>query len=268
MKLHTIIFTLFCMLFSSCSNAQPQEIKASEIVKALKKGKNVEYANKIILDDLNFTDAEHLQMFNKSQLQAVVTGNVFFSNCVFMGAVSANGTHKVSDKSLAVQTKFENNLIFDNCDFRGEVNFDNAVVQGNVHFIQSKFREQASFNNMTIWSKNANFSEVLCEKDFIMVFTNVYGNLTLNDAKFQQTLSLQETNIHGNLFASSIYVTGYADFSLLSVQGRSMFTYAKAEIGSFEKAIFVNEADFRNDSISIDHSNATFLQGKLTTQNQ
>jgi len=268
MKLHTLIFTIICLLFSSCSNAQQQEIKASEIVKALKKGKNVEYANKIILDDLNFTDAENLQMFNKSQLQAVVKGNIFFTNCVFMGVISANGTHKVSDKSLSVQTKFENNLIFDNCDFRGNVDFNNAVVQGNVHFIQSKFREQASFNNMTIWSKNANFSEILCEKDFSMIYTNIYGNLTLMDGEFQNCLRLQETNIHGNLSASSISVAGYADFSLLSVQGRTMFTYAKASTGSFEKALFVNEVDFRNDSISIDHSNATFLQGKVTTQNQ
>ena len=152
MKLHRIILIGLCMLVSSCSQAEQKEMKAKDLLKVLEKGKSLEIANVIILDDLDFTTLENEQMLSANQVQVVVPENVFFYNCIFMGKVTTSGTKAISSKEVQKQMKFEQNFVFQNCDFRGEVNFDNLIVKGQFSLEKSKFRQFASCNNMMIWS--------------------------------------------------------------------------------------------------------------------
>ncbi len=112
-------------------------------------------------------------------LQCEINVNLFFSNCIFIGKVSSEGTYK----TLPVHSCFKNNLVFFACDFRDEVDFSNSVVFGMVNFNKSIFSEKTSFNNMVAWSKDSYFSEIKAEKEFSMVYASFLGNLYFMDAR-------------------------------------------------------------------------------------
>jgi len=99
----------------SCQGADKKEINASEVIKLLKSGKDVQLVDRIIMDDLDFTAAGEPCALNTTLLQCETNSNIFFSNCIFIGKVTSNGRKEQS----AVQSRFNKNLIFLNCDFRG-----------------------------------------------------------------------------------------------------------------------------------------------------
>lgn len=249
MKIQYIVLLCFCVLFSSCTHAQTQEIKASEIVKLLKKGKNVEFANKIILNDLNFTEIENLQMLSSSQMQNVVESNIFFVNCVFMGNVVTNGTYK----SVAVQTKFNNNLVFQNCDFRGKVDFENTVVIGRLCFNKAKFRFDALLNNMTIYAKDSYLSEIEAEGKMQLINSSFAGNLYLMDCSFQNGVSLQNATIAGKLLANGMKSTKTAEFDMMTVGNTANFNYSTFDSNpTFIQTHFTQGAEFVGDTLTDD----------------
>ncbi|MCQ2959861.1 MAG: pentapeptide repeat-containing protein [Bacteroidales bacterium] len=254
MKHYKIILFFLGIVISSCSHAEQKEIKASEFMKDLRKGKSVSIANKIIIDDVDFTSIENLQLLSNSQLQNVVEGNIFFSNCVFMGNITSNGMKD----NFPIQTKFCNNLIFTNCDFRGDVNFENAVVQGNVNFNKAKFRKNASFNNFSVWSKDSYFSEIESEGDLYMIYASFYGNLYMMDGNFQKNISMQNAVVNGKFMANGWQCLQSAEFDMISVRGRAIFNYSNfGKEASFIQARFFDDVDF----VGTTHENSVNFEG-------
>lgn len=238
MKFHRLLLVILAVCISSCTHADQKEIYASDIIKLMHKHKHVEIANKIILDDLDFTKHENLCMLNSNTVQNVIEENVFFYNCVFMGAVKATGTHMKAN----VHTKFCNNLIFQNCDFRGAVDFSNAVVMGQLNMSQSKFHKSATFDHITVWSKNSYMSEIESDSSFTMIFSSFQGTLYMMDAIFHDFFTMQGASVQGKLLSNGIHCSKVAEYDMLSVQGRSVFNYAK-----FEKQPTFIQARFHDD---------------------
>lgn len=269
------LVVILLSLFVSCAHAEKKEIRASEIQKLIKKGQPVQLVDKIILDDLDFTQAKEPVVLNAGILQAEITSNVSFFNCIFMGKVTANG----EKKSVPVQSCFKSNLIFWGCDFRGEANFENTVVFGSVNFSKSAFHEKASFNNFAAWSKDTQFLEVEADKAFSMIYGSFYGNLNFMDAKFHDRFSMQETTVNGKMNFNNCVFDQKADFSLAKISGRSLFNYAvfsktanfsfasffdSFELGNakFDSGIDINGSYFYKDLKSdtpVDKSQAKFL---------
>lgn len=263
MRFYKFVIVSMCLFISACTQAQQQrEIKSSEFMKNLKKGKNIEIANKIILDDVDFTSSENLQMLSSNQLQNVVEGNIFFTNCIFMGNVTAVGEYK----SVAVQTKFNNNLVFQDCDFRGDVVFDNAVIMGSANFSKAKFRKDASFNNIMVWAKDSYFSEVEAEGTMNMIYATFNGNLYMRDAVFQQAVSFQGMTVQGMFAASGMKCSKMAEFDMLTVGQRANFNYSSfAQQPTFNQARFHDDAEFVGDTINNMNEvfEKTYIYGKL-----
>jgi hypothetical protein len=225
----------------SCSGAEKTEVKASEIVKLVRKEKPVHIVNKIILDDLDFSSGSTPFILNANVLQYEVVPNIFFTNCIFMGKVTSNG----KQKNLPVNAVFRNNLVFTGCDFRGAVNFDRAIVFGMVNFSQSVFREEANFNNLTVWSKDSYFSEMNAEKNFSMVYAAVHGNLFFLNAHFGGNTSFQESTVHGKLSFNNGVFQDRAGFDLMEIGGSAFFNYAVFEKRvNFSFTRFLHTADF------------------------
>ena len=247
MKLHKIILIGLCLFVSSCSQAEQKEVKAKDLLKVLQKGKSIEVANLIILDDLDFTTLENEQMLSSSQLQEVVSQNVYFYNCIFMGKVTTSGTKSISSAQVQKQMKFEQNFVFQNCDFRGDVNFDNTIVQGQFSLQKSKFRQSTSCNNMMIWGKDTYLSEIEAEQPFHMIYCTFLGNVYLNDATFLEKVSMQESTIHGKFVANNVKAAKAVAFDMLSVRGRALFNYAEMkDFALFSGARFFDDAEFIN----------------------
>ena len=239
----SLLFILSAFFFLSCSAASNKEMKASEIVRLLQKGKDVQIVDRIIWDDLDFSASKNLKVFSLNQLQANVEGNVFFSNCVFMGKVTSNG----KKEALSVCTRFKSNLIFHECDFRGEVDFSGANVFGMVNFSKSVFRENANFDQIAVWSKDSYFSEMKAEKDFSMIYAAIKGNLYFLNAGFDGGASFQEINVDGKLSFNNSVFKNSAGFDLMSVHGAAFFNYIVFEKGAdFSFSRFLSVADFVN----------------------
>ncbi|MDR2037000.1 MAG: pentapeptide repeat-containing protein [Bacteroidales bacterium] len=225
-----VLLIVSAFICFSCNGADKKEIKASEILKLIKKDKPVHVVNKIIVNDLDFTVNSTPFIVNANSLQNEISSNIFFSNCIFMGKVTANG----KQGTLPVSTCFRNNLVFTDCDFRGEVDFEKTIVFGMVNFSKSVFGENANFNSMSVWSKDSYFSEVKAEKSFSMIYASFYGNVYFLDARFEDKASFQESSFKGKLnFNNSIFLQGVG-FDLMEVCGAAFFNYA----------VFENNVDF------------------------
>ena len=233
--------SVFCLI--SCTAASQKEMKASEVARLLQKGENVQIVDKIIWDDLDFSASKTQKVASLSLLQTDVEGNVFFSNCVFMGKVTSNG----KKETLSVCTRFKSNLIFHECDFRGDVDFSSAAVFGMVNFSKSTFRENARFDQISVWSKDSYFSEIKAEKNFSMVYAAVKGNLYFINAGFDGGASFQEINVDGKLSFNNSVFKERAGLGLMSVKESAFFNYAVFEKGAnLASSRFLYNADFIN----------------------
>lgn len=240
MKLYKSLLLCLGVFISSCSHAEQREIKSSDFMKDLKKGKSITVVNKIILDDVNFSSTENYQIVG-TQIQNVIEGNVCFLNCIFMGDVMAGSVYE----KLPVSTRFNNNLVFTNCDFRGNVSFDNAVVMGTVNFNKAKFLKPTSFINLMAWAKDSYFSEIEAESHVVFDYASFAGNFYCMDGKFKEIFSLQNVSINGKLMANGLLCSKLAEFDGISVRQSSLFNYSKFEImPSFIKARFYDDVSF------------------------
>lgn len=238
-----LLLCLSAFVTFSCTATGKKDIKASDIIRLLQKGKDVQIADKIVWGDLDFTTLGNLKVRTPGLLQADVEGNIFFSNCVFMGKVFSAG----KKGALPVTARFKCNLVFHECDFRGEVDFSNAEVSGMAYFGKSVFRENARFNQLSVWSKDSYFSEVKAEKDFSMVYSAFEGNLYFLDAVFGQKASFQEMSVQGKLSFNNAFFKEKAGLDLMSVNGAAFFNYAVFEKGAdFSYSRFLHTADFIN----------------------
>ena len=266
----TLLFTCILLFVCfGCSGTEKKEMKASEIVKTVKKGKPVLIVNRIIFDDLDLTTAGKPFVRNANMLQVEIPSNIYFDGCVFLGKVTSNGKHG----NRSVQSCFRNNLSFVGCDFRGDVDFDGATVFGAVNFGRSVFRENASFTDMTVWAKDSYFSEMKAEKNFLMVNSFFAGSLHFTDAAFDRLASFQETSVRGKLVFNNGVFAERAGFDLMEVYGSAFFNYVKFDgtadfsntrfmyavnfvktvfnaQASFEKAMFMHSVHFEE----VDHS--------------
>ena len=240
------IFLLFaCSLFvcNSCNAVEKKEIKASEIIKQLKKDKHVHIIDKIILDDLDFTEIDREFAVSAGMLQNEINSNIFFSKCVFMGKITTTG--KQSD--VPVQSVFKNNVSFIACDFRGDVDFSNTVIFGTINFSQSVFRENAVFDNISVWAKDSYFTEIKAEKNFSMIYASFYGNLYFVNTEFSGRFSMQETSVGGKLSFNSSTFNGRAGFDLLTISKKAFFNYVTFEEGAdFSFSYFMQSTEFIN----------------------
>jgi uncharacterized protein YjbI with pentapeptide repeats len=222
-------------------------MKASEIIKLVKKGKPVQIVNKIIFGDLDFSTAGDPFVKNANVYQNEVQSNIYFDGCTFIGKVTANGKRG----KAAVQSCFNNNLGFVGCDFRGEVDFDGAVVFGTVNFGRSIFREKANFSNMAVWAKESYFSEMKAEKEFLMIYTSFLGSLFFPDAGFDGNVSFQETSVKGKLIFNNSAFAGRAGFDLIEVYGSAFFNYATfAKTADFLQSRFLSAVHFVKTTFS------------------
>ena len=236
-----ILLFLAIILSLSCSAAEKKEIKASSIVKLLKKGNHIHFHNKIIVDDLDFSQGSDPFIFSPTNLQSEVNSNVFFSNCIFLGKVTSNG--KKGD--VPIKSCFRNNLIFIGCDFRGEVDFSEMIVNGLVDFSKSVFRENAIFNGIAVWSKDAYFSEIKAEKRFMAIYSAFYGNLYFISGEFFGNVTFQQASVYGDIVFNNSNFQKQAGFDNMKIGGKSFFNYVVfEEYVNFMGTHFLNTVDF------------------------
>ena len=256
-KIKGIILCLFLSFaFISCNGETKKELYASEILKLIHKGEPVAFYDRIIMDDLDFSEVKEAHLLSISYIQKPIRSNVFFINCVFMGKVLAAGTYQKMQKVVS----FEKNVTFFNCDFRGEVNFENMIVRGELNVAQSTFRAQTSFNQITVLGEKNSFWEIVAESSFDMVHPHFHGDVNFMDAKFQKYASFQSMRVNTLQFNNAQFMKE-VDFSNTIVHGNTFFNYVKFEGNAlFSYSKFFGDVDFLHNNYQnqCDFSNSFF----------
>ena len=262
MKMYRLnVLILFLLVCCSCAGTEKKEVKASEIISLVKKGKPVHIVNKIIIGDVDFTGSSKPFILNANMLQCTIQPNIFFEQCVFMGKVTSNGRLE----KTAIQSCFKSNLVFTGCDFRGEVDFSGAVVFGMVNFGRSVFRKEVNFNHIAVWAKDSYFSEMNAENTFSMVNASFAGNLNFISAAFHSSASFQETSVKGKLMFNNASFDEGAGFDMMLVYDNAFFSWAKfAKTADFSSSRFMGAVEMSNATFErpANFEKASFMNGK------
>jgi len=223
------LFSITILLFAlaSCKEGNGSDINkgisSAKIIKSINKGKPVVIQGMIITDDLDFTQVEKHSVFSSSNRIAEVEVPVTFLQCVFLGKVVTNS---VKDKA-AITTQFHSNVTFEACDFRGEADFSNSIIDGMVNFTGVLFRENAIFNNITFKSRRTYFTSFSAEKTFSMQEAFIGGSIDFFKGRIKGKATFQSSDFTGITVFSNIECAGKADFSLATFHSNVFFAYAK-----------------------------------------
>jgi uncharacterized protein YjbI with pentapeptide repeats len=224
---------LVMFLVWGCSAQSPskpgglREMKASEIVRQLNAGKNIHIDSCLIWDDLNFTQLADRNTIAPAIGQVYVGQSVTFTNCVFVGKVSA------FDAASSTGVMFARNLSFVRCDFRGEVDFTETIVEGNVFLTGSSFCKKANWQGAYFKHKKTYFNETKFEDEALFQNTVFAGDVSFMDAVFDSTATFQKAKVAGLMMFGNVKFNGYADFS-----------YVKATESIFNYTVFKGRYDF------------------------
>lgn len=255
-----------------------KSMKASDILKKLKKGENIQVFNAMIEGDLDFTEVSSPALISPNQFTSDVAQHISFFNCVFMGKVIA--FKKVIDKTTFLyRTRFGGNLCFFGCDFQNVVNFRNATINGDVYFPNCQFFDDASFDWMLINGTQVNFVSTIAQKKFDFSNTVVRGNISFMDAKFAEdasfpglkadNLNFNNINVGGQFRLSEAQISGIVMFNYAMVEGETLLSYSK-----FDDKVNIVQSTFNGD-FSIQESvfygktkmNRSVFKKNITTEN-
>lgn len=224
-----ILFLAAILLFTiaGCKAGNGSDINkglsSSRIIKSINKGKPVVIQDMIITDDLDFTQIENNTIFSSSHRISEVEVPVTFLKCIFIGKVKTNR----NEGDISFTTHFKSNLTFEACDFRGEVDFSNAIINGMINFTGATFRENALFNNLTVFGRQTYFTSFTAEKVFSMQEAYLGGTSDFFKGRTKGKLSFQSTDFTGVARFSNMECDGKVDFSLATFRSNVLFTYAK-----------------------------------------
>lgn len=247
-----LILSLF-LLLTACSNGnvgktsppnkgEKTEVKVSKILRKLKRGKPVLYANATIVGDLDFTQLKNVHVETINILRVRVESPVSFHNCTFEGKLTAYRKGEKGENYFAV---FSHNLTFVNCQFTDSVSFRESDVRGKADFSGSEFQKIADFQGTNFRFKSNYFSETrFAEK---ARFERVYfgGETNFMHAVFDEFASFQNAVFRGRANFGACRFAKLADFGGIFVQKAFIANYVEfSENAIFSAARFQGKADF------------------------
>lgn len=222
-----IILTLITLLFTmaSCQAKEKSDIKnsitAKEIISKISKQKPTIYKDCIITGKLDFTRVNELTVVGSGHLVAEIATPIVFINCIFLDSVTSVGTYS----NATVTTRFLKQVVFEDCDFRNSVNMENSLFEYTVNFAYSIFQAPLALSGSQFNGSLVYLNKITAKDRVNMQNCRINGDLFLNDSHFENKLSLQESIIENNLYASTVESTGPIDLSMIRVEGRTLLNY-------------------------------------------
>jgi uncharacterized protein YjbI with pentapeptide repeats len=201
------------------SGGGPHDVQATDIIAQLNKGANIDIDSCVVWGDLDFTLLDGISRIAPSMRQARVDAYITFTDCVFIGKVTAFG------KTLTGGTVFSRNLSFVRCDFRDEVDFTESVIEGNVFLTGSTFRKKASWQGAGFRHRKVYFNETKFESEALFQNAVFAGDVNFMNSVFDSVASFQKARTAGTMMFGNVRFDGYADFSHAKT-GKSIFNYA------------------------------------------
>ena len=224
-------FALLAIAFTTNLTAQTQ-VKASQVMKAIKNGETIAYENVTITGVLDFTFMDDkLDEFPRrsrwwrdgtNEVKETIESKVTFKNVVFEEDVLAYFHDKRSGYTFTAD--FEQEVIFENCQFLRDAMFKYSVFEEGATFSGSKFQRENSFKYAEFESR-ADFANTYFDDDAMFKYTEFNEGVSFRKAVFDGSVDMKYTKVSGDLDIEDMDVRWDIITKYAEVNGRSFTRY-------------------------------------------
>jgi hypothetical protein len=245
---------IICFLLTVTITAQTR-VNASDIMRDIKKGKDITYKNVTIVGDLDFTFMdEQLNRLPKrrrnfwnnssnNKIEKQINGKVSFKNCTFQDNVFAY-IHD-EDSGYTFVANFDDIAIFKNCvfketamfkysHFRTNADFSDSKFNGDSTFKYANFKRDISFSNTifgeestfkyTTFNNNVSFAKAIFKESATFKYTKFKDGVSFNRTRFEEDLDFKYTKVNGKFDIAGMHVEYDVDSKYASINGNK-FSY-------------------------------------------
>lgn len=219
-------------IFAFSAQAQTT-VKASDIMEALKKGKEIKYENVTVTGVLDFTfmdeklpDLPRRRSWWKSNgdntVNELIESKISFENVTFKDHVIAYYHDDRSEYTFTAD--FENDVMFKNCSFQRDAMFKYSEFGRDASFEGSSFEEESTFKYAE-FSEVANFTNTKFDEDAIFKYSKFRSGVSFASARFERSLDMKYTEVRGDFDVKDLYVRGDIDTKYTDINGRDFAKY-------------------------------------------
>ncbi len=249
-RIYSLAILLFALTFASgCNNVKivppPAEggtLTGGQIVEMLKTGGTLQLKDCTIQGVLDFTKSSGVCSLI-AVAPAYVEGDIVFSHCVFEDSVTAFAERENAQK---IYTMFENNVVFQDCEFKRGVNFTQADFRGRFDFDLCRVAGDAAFDGC-FFRRGLSFAMANFNGDATFVSMVCNGRANFMKSFFRKSVVFQRCKMEDMAMFADSHFYGYAEFSKMLVFNDFDFTNTLfADRAVFMRSIFFGNIKFAN----------------------
>ena len=231
--LSLILFTIASISFSFA-----QVISAEDILKDIKRGKDISYTNVTITGTLDLTyyfEKKYEEEYSKKKswfgsdensVEETIEVSINFTNCTFEDDVLAYYHDDRSEYTFVAN--FENDVIFKKCTFNNKSAFKYSEFEGESNFSESDFNEEALFKYAE-FERFADFGGAVFNDDANFKYAEFNRGLDFSYTSFDRDLNLKYAKIRGDFSSRKMSVKYDLDVKYTEVNGESFSKYLLSE---------------------------------------
>lgn len=239
MKTHkTKVIAAIALLFlgfltESALGQSGTSVKASDIMDAMKDGKDISYENVTVTGTLDFTymddkspDLPRQRRWwrngGDNTVNEVIESKISFVNVTFEEDVIA---YYHEDRSgYTFTADFENNVLFKNCNFKRDAMFKYSEFERDASFEGTSFLDETTFKYAQFEEK-ADFSNATFDEDAIFKYTKFRDGVSFTATRFERSLDMKYTKVRGDFETKDMFVKWDLDTKYTDINGRSFSKY-------------------------------------------
>ena len=230
----TLKFTSFLLIFFISINTFAQQtVKASDILKDLKKGKNITYKDVTITGvlDMTYMDEKLPDLPRKKRwwknngsnvVKETIDSKISFINCTFKDDVLAY----IHDESTGYTftASFDDDVRFKNCQFKRDAMFKYSDFEGNVDFSDSKFEENTTFKYAK-FDHRTSFANTVFKENAIFKYSEFNDGVSFKNARFEDDLNIKYTEVSGTFNIAGMKVANEINSKYTAINGKGFSKY-------------------------------------------
>lgn len=220
-------------LFTIGAHAQSNTVNASEIMDAIKKGKEVSYENVMVTGVLDFTFMDEKlpdlptrrrwwRSGGDNTVNEVIESKITFVNVTFAQDVIAYYHDDRSEYTFTAD--FENDVVFKDCTFERDAMFKYSEFERNASFQGSEFMDDTTFK-YAHFEEKVSFTGTKFDEDAIFKYTKFRRGVSFEEARFERSLDMKYTEVRGDFDIKGLYVRWDIDTKYTKINGRGFSKY-------------------------------------------
>lgn len=235
MKNKITLTALVAFLVTAVGFAQ-KTVKASDIMKDMKNGKDISYKNVTIVGDLDFTYMEEKLVDlpkrkkrnwwrngGSNTVKHYIKSNVSFVNCTFEDNVLAYIPDS-ENSGYTFVASFNGDAIFKNCTFERKAMFKYSKFDKQASFEGAQFEDYTTFKRSE-FANEVSFAKAVFRESATFKYTKFKDGVSFNSTDFQEDLNIKYTKVSGKFDISGMKVAYDINSKYTKINGKSFNRY-------------------------------------------